>query len=62
MRDGFSKDFMNLGWISMDLGWIGDGFSMDFIDLGWISMDLGLNFYGIHGSGMNFHGSGMDLG
>ena len=39
---GFSTDFMNLGWIFLEIfagfPWIWHGFSTDFIDVGWISM------------------------
>ena len=38
-----------------------DKFRMDFLRISWISDGSGLDFYGIYGSGMDFHGSGMDL-
>ena len=47
-------DFLRISWISDGFPWIWTGFSTDFMDLGWI-------FHGIHGSRLDFHGSGMDF-
>ena len=53
-------DFMDLGWISIDLGWI-LRFHGPRVDLGWIFDGLHRSRVDLHGPGVDFHGSGMDF-
>ena len=61
---GFSTDFMDVRWISMDLDWIFYGFHESGVDFswnfGWISMDLAWIFYGFHRCRVDFHGVDID--